>query len=42
MAEEFLGDGIFNKEDGNEGVLGRDEGAANGGRGDSKRMERRQ
>ena len=26
MAEEFLGDGIFNKEDGNEGVLGRDEG----------------
>ena len=26
MAEEFLGDGTWNVEDGNEGVLGRDEG----------------
>ena len=45
MAEEFLGDGIFNKEDGNEGVLGRDEGllteeegTVKGWKGGSKRI----
>ena len=45
MAEEFLGDGTWNVEDGNEGVLGRDEellteveGAVKGWREGSKRI----